>query len=215
MACLRVCLQRLPLGVLLLKRDGEILYANPEARECLGDWHAHDGDVTARHLKRLRVPALIIDACSRLAKNEGDAAVAGVSGDADAGEPEGAQLVFSGDDSSGGRRVRVRHPECREMSAEVCSLGSAGIGGEVPRFFVRFSQRMPARRGRVGAGAFAVLDELPPKEREVALLLAEGLSDHEISRRLGKSRYTVKTQLRSVYRKLEVKNRTQLVLLLR
>lgn len=53
---------------------------------------------------------------------------------------------------------------------------------------------------------------LSPREREVLLLLAEGLPNKLIARRLGISEKTVKTHLTSVFRALGVTDRTQAAL---
>ncbi|MBE9522904.1 MAG: response regulator transcription factor [Proteobacteria bacterium] len=49
------------------------------------------------------------------------------------------------------------------------------------------------------------------RETEVVSLLSEGLTNKEIGRRLFISEYTVENHLRSIYRKVGVKNRTSLV----
>jgi DNA-binding CsgD family transcriptional regulator len=53
-------------------------------------------------------------------------------------------------------------------------------------------------------------DSLTPAERDVVRLVAEGLTNPEIGRRLFVSRNTAKTHLSHVYRKLGVSNRTEL-----
>jgi LuxR family maltose regulon positive regulatory protein len=53
------------------------------------------------------------------------------------------------------------------------------------------------------------MHQLSPKESLVLDLLAEGLQNNEIADRLGVSVNTVKTQLKQIYRKLEVSNRYQ------
>jgi DNA-binding CsgD family transcriptional regulator len=55
------------------------------------------------------------------------------------------------------------------------------------------------------------LEGLTRREREVARLLAHGLSNDEIAAALYVSRNTVKTHLKHVYGKLEVRTRTQAV----
>jgi len=50
-------------------------------------------------------------------------------------------------------------------------------------------------------------DRLSPRERDIVVQLAEGLSDQEIAERLGIARRTVSTHLASVYIKLGVSNR--------
>jgi DNA-binding CsgD family transcriptional regulator len=56
---------------------------------------------------------------------------------------------------------------------------------------------------------------LTSKERAVALAVAAGASNVEVASRLFVSSKTVEAHLTRVYRKLSVRNRTQLVALLR
>lgn len=53
---------------------------------------------------------------------------------------------------------------------------------------------------------------LTRRELEVATLVAQGLSDKEIARRLWLSYKTVRTHLDNIYRKLEIHSRAQLVI---
>jgi DNA-binding NarL/FixJ family response regulator len=57
------------------------------------------------------------------------------------------------------------------------------------------------------------LDRLTDRQREVAQLVAEGLSNEEIASRLFLSPATVKSHLTSVMRRLDVRTRTQLAIL--
>ncbi|MGE6982089.1 response regulator transcription factor [Kluyvera intermedia] len=58
------------------------------------------------------------------------------------------------------------------------------------------------------------LDNLSQRQREILALLANGESNKEISRTLNISTGTVKAHLESLYRRLDVKNRTQAAMLL-
>lgn len=53
---------------------------------------------------------------------------------------------------------------------------------------------------------------LKPRELQVLILLCEGLQNKEIGRELGVEETIVKMDLKSVFRKLEVRNRTQAVI---
>lgn len=53
--------------------------------------------------------------------------------------------------------------------------------------------------------------QLPPLERDVLRLVAEGLSNKEIGQRLGASEAAVKATLQRLFRKAGVRTRTQLV----
>lgn len=61
----------------------------------------------------------------------------------------------------------------------------------------------------------ASLADLSPAERMVALQVAQGLTNREIARVLGKSEITVKHQVSSILAKLGVPSRTRLIVLLR
>ena len=54
---------------------------------------------------------------------------------------------------------------------------------------------------------------LSDRQREVTLLVAEGLSNKEIARRLEISDGTVKVHLQHIYSKLGIRNRTMLATL--
>lgn len=58
------------------------------------------------------------------------------------------------------------------------------------------------------------LEELTRRERQVALAVADGLSNREIAERLSIAERTVKARLTSVFQKLDVRDRVQLALLL-
>jgi two-component system nitrate/nitrite response regulator NarL len=57
------------------------------------------------------------------------------------------------------------------------------------------------------------MNSLTKREREIALALAEGLSNKNVGRRLNLSEGTVKVHLHNIYQKFRVKNRTALAVL--
>jgi DNA-binding NarL/FixJ family response regulator len=57
------------------------------------------------------------------------------------------------------------------------------------------------------------IDELTSREKEVLLLVAKGSNNHEIAEKLFVREVTVKTHLNNIFKKLNVSNRTQAVLL--
>ncbi len=72
-----------------------------------------------------------------------------------------------------------------------------------------------ARNREAGRHAEAnrVEQALTPREREIARLISEGLSNKEIGRRLNVSDGTIKIHLHNIYQKLGVSNRTALAAL--
>ncbi|MCD9033648.1 helix-turn-helix transcriptional regulator [Luteimonas sp. Y-2-2-4F] len=64
------------------------------------------------------------------------------------------------------------------------------------------------------ARAMPLLSRLSHSERKVAALVASGLRNHDIACRLCRSRKTIESQISSIYRKLDIGNRAQLVRLL-
>ena len=56
----------------------------------------------------------------------------------------------------------------------------------------------------------ATSDGLTQREREVALLVADGLRSREVAERLGIASQTVKSHLKTIFDKLGVRNRVEL-----
>ena len=75
--------------------------------------------------------------------------------------------------------------------------------------------REPHEHGAATPRPGTAVVKLNPAEVEVVARLARGLTNREIAAELGKSIGTVKNQLSSVYRKLGVRNRLQLLSQLR
>ena len=57
----------------------------------------------------------------------------------------------------------------------------------------------------------ARLSRLTRREREVLSLLVEGYTNKEIAQRINREEITIKTHLKSIYRKLNISNRVQAV----
>jgi two-component system, NarL family, nitrate/nitrite response regulator NarL len=53
--------------------------------------------------------------------------------------------------------------------------------------------------------------DLSPREREVAFLVASGLSNKEVARRLGVSDGTVKIHVHNIFQKIGARNRYMLI----
>ena len=87
--------------------------------------------------------------------------------------------------------------------AQVCA-GSLAFPPELMRRVVSTTERSPA---------FALLERLSPREREVLEALADGGTNKEIALRLGISPGTVKTHVERLIGKLGVRDRTQAAIL--
>ncbi|MFG0259099.1 MAG: LuxR C-terminal-related transcriptional regulator [Phycisphaerales bacterium JB041] len=73
---------------------------------------------------------------------------------------------------------------------------------------------MPNRRVHLQSGQGDHEDsrlDLTPREREVVELVAQGLSNREVAQRLCRSPRTIENHLRSVYQKLDVRNRVAMI----
>jgi DNA-binding NarL/FixJ family response regulator len=58
------------------------------------------------------------------------------------------------------------------------------------------------------------MNTLTRKERQIAILVAQGMTNKEIAQRLGSSPFTVRNQVKIIIRKLELKNRIQVAYLI-
>jgi DNA-binding NarL/FixJ family response regulator len=99
-------------------------------------------------------------------------------------------------------------PSVLHEAIRSCAAGDAVIAPAVTRRLLEELGRRPGVRG-AGAG----LDELTPREREVLVLVARGLSNAEISQRLFLSTATAKTHVSRILTKLAARDRAQLVAL--
>ncbi|KAK1180237.1 response regulator transcription factor [Streptomyces sp. NBS 14/10] len=82
------------------------------------------------------------------------------------------------------------------------------------RLLDRFAPMLPGAAGGTGpGGARPELERLTDREREVMLLVAQGLSNGEIAARLVLSEATVKTHVGRILTKLELRDRVQVVVM--
>lgn len=79
------------------------------------------------------------------------------------------------------------------------------------RLLDRFSAMLPS--GKENSAATGALERLTGREREVMLLVAQGLSNGEIAARLVLSEATVKTHVGRILTKLGLRDRVQVVVL--
>ena len=113
-------------------------------------------------------------------------------------------------------RIKREALDVRQNLRAIITLipsNDAAIGN--PSFLLQFVSFSKAKAAPVvGDKNLALLAQLTPEERVVASLICEGKSNDDISTQLAKSIWTVKRQIYSIFRKLHLTNRTQLVMLL-
>ncbi len=112
----------------------------------------------------------------------------------------------------------LEHPHAPGRRAEISLVRQRNFPLVEPCFLFRFKEETTGRKGSapqsISRSHFASLAPLSPREREVARLICDGRSNAGISRRLGKSVHTVKAQVHSIFRKLQVTSRSKLTALL-
>ena len=91
----------------------------------------------------------------------------------------------------------------------VVAQGEALLSPSVTKRLIGEFARRPAADGPTPA----VLDVLTEREREVLTLIAQGLSNQEIAGKLFLSEGTVKTHIKRIFYKLDLRDRTQAVIL--
>ncbi len=115
--------------------------------------------------------------------------------------------------------VHYATPGCEEMLR--AEFGRTGQGGRLPSALMEWMRARPEPFvGRTFAAmhrvrkdllfirlrALCAADRLPPRQREAAELMAQGLTHKQVAQRLGRAPATVRNQMQEVYRKLGVQS---------
>lgn len=101
------------------------------------------------------------------------------------------------------------HPKIPWLSASIEFLPSRSLALSKGTFLVTLNEETGPQKDRTLAQK---LRRLTKRERECALLAAEGLRNAEIAVQLGKSEITVRNQLTSIFRKLGLESRHKLIM---
>ncbi len=190
----------LPQGILLVNARHELVFANHEAFEACAAWN--HGAQAARALNGravFAVPPAFLGTYHELMEEHYAHALA---------DPE-AHVAPA--------RRRLVHPVLRHLQADVSLFSLDDPLLSRPYLFAQMLNRevldaaAPAALDR----QLTVLSRLSAREREVALLVRDGLSNEEIAEKLSKGLGTVKNQIQSVFAKLEINSRAKLISLLR
>jgi DNA-binding CsgD family transcriptional regulator len=113
---------------------------------------------------------------------------------------DGAQLG-----TPGVRRTLIMEGHGERLRIEVTAVGK----GKTQLHLWREPLPEPLHVGAEPAAPSAA-DGLTQREREVALLVADGLRSREVAERLGIASQTVKSHLKTIFDKLGVRNRVEL-----
>lgn len=108
----------------------------------------------------------------------------------------------------GSVRRRAKQKRAAREALEAALVTFSEMGAEV------WAERARAELRRVGGRAPSTSTELSETEQSVAELVAAGLTNDEVAARLFISRRTVEANLTRIYRKLEIRSRTELAALL-
>jgi DNA-binding CsgD family transcriptional regulator len=114
---------------------------------------------------------------------------------------EGAQLGLPGI-----RRTLIMEGSGERLRIEVTAVGK----GKTQLHLWREPLPEPVHIGPETAAQPSPADGLTQREREVALLVADGLRSREVAERLGIASQTVKSHLKTIFDKLGVRNRVEL-----
>lgn len=183
--------------------------------EMLGE--AGDGEQAVSLAARLRPDVMLMDL--RMPVMDGVAATRRITEEADASCTDKPKIIalttFNRDQAvveavqagASGYLLKSAEPEFLLAAIRTVYSGYSVIApGSIQDLFQHAARTYPA------AGPdLSVLEVLSPRERDVFLLAAKGLGNGEIAESLFVSEATVKTHLRSVLDKLELKTRLQLV----
>lgn len=180
-------------------------------------WEAGDGRQAVELASELRPDVMLMDL--RMPVLDGVEATRRIVAEADSAGTEPPRIValttFNRDQAvvqavqagASGYLLKSAEPEFLLAAIRTVHSGYSVIApGSIHSLFDHAARNAPAREPDL-----AVLGVLSARERDVFLLAAKGLSNGEMAQSLFVSEATVKTHLRSVLDKLQLRTRIQLV----
>ncbi|WP_248342984.1 helix-turn-helix transcriptional regulator [Anaeromyxobacter paludicola] len=137
-------------------------------------------------------------------------------GDVHDGAPMPAELRGLAEGAQSGppgvRRALTMERPGERLRIEVTAVGRGRTHLHLwrERMLAALQSAPPATVEGAGIEPPHVSDNLTQREREVALLVADGLRSREVAERLGIAAQTVKSHLKTIFDKLGVRNRVEL-----
>jgi DNA-binding CsgD family transcriptional regulator len=181
----------LPVNATMLIWDLRITHQNTDARRLSARWSLRGHESLPRELE---LPDDVLAECEHLKE----------AWRVTLQENPSARLL---------KKSTLVHPSIPRLSVEITLVLMQDSVLANPGFLVHFLE--DRGRSERADGISAAQTALSPAEREAALLAAAGNSNVEIAAALGISVAAVKLRLHSTFKKLNIRNRTQLVVLLR
>ncbi len=185
----------MPLPVMLLDWKENLVFVNHEAERICAFWNFGPEQAKAYNYRdTFRIPGAILESI-----RETKALILNI-------EPkELDRFIF--------QKKTLTSPRLPGITATI-SVATAGRSLARPGFFILFEERRSSQAGSGNQDGFStvqLLHQLTRSEREVARLICAGMSNQEIAETQNKSVLTVKTQVTSIFRKLDVSSRAKLI----
>lgn len=193
--CLQNLFRSLPLPVLILDWNLQPVLINLEGRRACAEWILGSAKARAMTLHLFEeVPSEVLQACRRLK-------VSFISDARSDGEAQTSHAVI--------------HPTMTGLEATIELAETREDIISQPSFVIRFRHHRNSFSALSSSldetsQRFVELCLLTPAERQIVELVKLGRANEEIAGDLSKTVHTVKAQLKSIFRKLNCSNRTQL-----
>jgi DNA-binding NarL/FixJ family response regulator len=193
----------------LMRAGLRAVLSSDDTIEVVGE--AQNGRYAIDRVKALRPDLVLMDV--RMPDLDGIAATEQIL----AGNPEVKVVIlttFEEDDyifgalaaGASGFLLKRTRPEDLLAAVHTVAGGDSLLSPSVTRTVIERVARQPRRQPSAG------IDELTPRERDVLTLVAQGLSNHEIADALVIEESTVKTHVKRILMKLQLRDRIQTVI---
>jgi DNA-binding CsgD family transcriptional regulator len=187
---MRHVMSSLPTATLILDWNLKVKHYNAFATHLCSKWKSGGKTSFLKTPRRLQVPGDIL---------------------AELGRMRPGIMAQKWGQGPGGRRSLHRdyhHPSKPSLSASIEFLPSRSLSLSKGTFLLTLKEE---RRTEEGLNLTDKLNQLTRRERDCAVLAAQGLHNRDIAQKLGKSEITVRNQLSSIYKKLGLSTRHKLI----